>query len=355
MPENDSTIQALPSMSAPLPDDLMLIVDTSDAFEAKKISIEALTNYLFSSSPAFNIQNQKITLKQPLDAASNKIINLTAGDNDNDAVNYATVAPMIKSLDSITPALPTITDNGSTVKASTIPIADPPGGFYLFYWCVDSSIDTQISVSGQNVTSSSNAPVHFDGSVANVCSIPKIADMNGKYLHIAIRYRNFSSLSKLSNTATLLIPNTTTIQDLISVNVAAPSNLTISKFENKIFLKATPPEASQPGTSYIAEIVFNDLSSYTITGNETPLIRIMASSPIFTYDLPLLQAQFSHCHARVGTLSFNSNIAFTTTASSDTSYDPTYIQESFLSLIADRMSERLQVEGGQNLIVKTPK
>lgn len=346
----DSTIQALASLT-PAKQDLILAVDQSDSYGAKKLTLEALMNFVLGNTAAFDISSGKLRLKDSLNANEKKIVNLSTGDSPGDAVNYATVAPMIQSLEGLKPATPEVTGQGP-IRAAVTPVTDPWGGFYYFYWCVDDSPATELSVSGGSVVASSGATVYVEGAVANVISIARTAEMNGKYIHVAVRYRNFASLSKLSNSGTHLVLHKAAFDDLIGAAVSPPEGFSVCASENQVILEAQPPVDANIATTYVAELLFDGNGSNEIQGMEKGLIRIYSNTPKFVYDIPLLQAQRPYCHARIGAVAFDGTTAFTDTKSEGTFYDPGHVHESFLSLLAARLSERLTTQGGEPLLVK---
>ncbi len=352
MPDNDSTLQALPTLSAPALQDFLLAADTSDSYEPKKLPLDKLMELILSSSTAFEVMGSTLYLKQSMDANGNKIINLPGAANDGDAVPYIQVSPLIKALDYITPGAPSASDRGSFIRVTCPTIVDPFGGFYLFYWCLDSSPSTQITISGSSVVASSGATINFDGSVANIVNIPKDPGMQNSYFHVAVRYRNFNYLSNISPTGHLLVQNPV-FEDLIeNKDAPCPRNHSLVASGNRININAEPGPDTPPGCSYLAEILFNSSDSTEITGTEDGLVRISSNSPQFSYDIPLMQSQSKWVHTRIASVSMFGIKTFTETMHCELEYDADFINEEFLNLMARKMSEKIQTQDGQPLAAK---
>ena len=352
MPDNDSTIQALPSLSAPTLQDFLLAADTSDSYEPKKLPLDKLMELILSSSTAFDVQGSTLCLKQNMDAGGNKIINLPGASNPGDAVPYIQISPLIKALDYITPGAPSASDRGSFIRITCPTIVDPFGGFYLFYWCLDSSPSPQITLSGSSVVASSGATINFDGSVANIVNSPKDPGMQNSYFHVAVRYRNFNYLSNLSATAHLLI-NKPVLGDIFkSQEAPPPRNFSFVAENNRLYVNAEPGPDTPPGCSYIAEILFDSSDKTEITGTESGLLRISSSIPSFSYDVPLMQSQSPRVHARIASVSMHGLMTFTDTLHCELQYDANFINEEFLDLMARKMSDMIQTQAGEPLTVK---
>ncbi len=352
MPDNDSTLQALPTLSSPALQDFLLAADASDSYEPKKLPLDKLMQLILSSSSAFEVQDSTLYLKQSMDANGNKIINLPGASNPGDAVPYVQISPLIKSLDYLTPAAPSAQDRHSFIRVACPTILDPFGGFYLFYWCLDSSPSTQITISGGSVVASSGATINFDGSVANIVNIPKDAGMQGSYFHVAVRYRNFNYLSNMSSTGRLLV-TAPTLGDIFKNNDApAPKNSSLVAEKNRLSINAEPGPDTPPGCSYIAEILFNSSDKTEISGTEAGLVRISSNSPSFSYDVPLMQSQSPWVHARIASVSMFGIKSYTDTMHCELRYDADFINEDFLNLMASKMAEKIQTQDGQPLAAK---
>lgn len=352
MPDNDSTLQALPTLSAPALQDFLLAADTSDSYEPKKLPLDKLMELILSSSSAFEVMGSTLYLKQALDANGNKIINLPGAANPGDAVPYIQVSPMIKPLNHLTPGLPSVSERDSFLRIACPSITDPFGGFYLFYWCQDSSPSTQISLSGSSVVASSGATINFDGSVANIVNIGKDIGMQGLYFHVAVRYRNFNYLSNLSATAHLLINNPVLGDIFKSQESPRPRNFSFVAEKNRLYINAEPAPKSPPGVSYLAEILFDFSEKSEIQGSELGLVRISSSVPAFSYDVPLMQAQAPWVHVRIASVSMHGLMTFTDTLHRELQYDANFINEEFLNLMARKMSDMIQTQAGEPLTVK---
>ena len=352
MPDNDSTLQALPTLSAPALQDFILAADTSDSYAPKKLPLEYLMQLILSSSSAFEVQGSTLYLKQALDANGNKIINLPGASNPGDAVPYSQISPLIKSLDYLTPAAPSASDRETFIRVACPTITDPFGGFYLFYWCLDSSPSTQITLSGGSIVASSGATINFDGSVANIVNIAKDAGMQGRYFHVAIRYRNFNHLSNISPTGHLLV-TAPTLGDLFnSSHAPVPRNNSLVAIKNRIYINAVPDPDTPPGCSYIAEILFDTSGKTEITGTESGLLRISSSIPSFSSDVPLMQSQSPWVHARIASVSIFGFESFTDTMHCELGYDVDFINDQFLNLMAKKMSDMIQTQNGEPLTIK---
>lgn len=352
MAEQDSTIQGLPTLSAPALQDYLVAADTSDSYEPKKLPLDQLMQLILSSSTAFDVQGSTLCLKQNMDAGGNKIVNLPGASNPGDAVPYIQISPLIKALDYLTPAQPSASDRGSFIRVTCSTIVDPFGGFYLFYWCLDSSPSTQITISGSSVVASSGATINFDGSVANIVNIPKDAGMQNSYFHIAVRYRNFNYLSNISSTGHLLVDNPVLGDIFKSGGVPCPINESLGVDKNRLHINAEPGLDTPPGCSYIAEILFDASDSTDITGTESALVHISSNSPQFSYDVPLMQSQSPWVHARIASVSMFGIKSFTNTMHCELRYDADFINEEFLNLMARKMSDMIQTQAGEPLTVK---
>jgi len=84
MPDNDSTIQALPTLSDPALADHLLASDTSDSYEPKKLPLDKLMELILGTSDAFLVEGATLFLKNNMDANGNTIINLPAASDDSE-------------------------------------------------------------------------------------------------------------------------------------------------------------------------------------------------------------------------------------------------------------------------------
>lgn len=352
MPDNDSTLQALPTLSEPALQDILLAADASDSYEPKKLPLDKLMQLILSSSSAFEVMGSTLYLKQALDANGNKIINLPGAANDGDAVPYIQVSPMIKPLNHLTPGVPSVSERDSFLRIACPSITDPFGGFYLFYWCQDSSPSTQITISGSFVVASSGATINFDGSVANIVNIGKDIGMQGFYFHVAVRYRNFNYLSNISPTGHLLVQNPVLGDVIKDEDAPRPRNYSLVALKNRLSINAEPGQDTPPGCSYLAEILFNSSDSTEITGTEDGLVRISSNSPQFSYDVPLMQSQSRWVHTRIASVSMFGIKTFTETMHCELLYDANFINEEFLNLMARKMSDMIQTQAGEPLTIK---
>jgi len=308
---------------------------------------------ILGTSDAFLVEGATLFLKNNMDANGNTIINLPAASDDSAAVPYSQVSHLIKSLDHITPGAPTAVDKRSFIRVACPTITDPFGGFYLFYWCTDSSASTQITISGNSVVASSGATINFDGSVANIVNVIKDKGLEGSYFHVAVRYRNFNHLSNLSVTGHLLVEVPTAEDILINHEDAPlPRNESMVIGKNRIFINANPGPLTPPGCSYIAQILFDSSPLTKISGTEANLVRISSSTPAFSYDVPLMQSQYPWVHARIASVSIFGIETFTPTMHSALDYSVDFINDAFLNLMAHKMADMIQTQAGEPLAAK---
>lgn len=346
---DDSLLQALPLLSDPQPDDLLLAGDKSANYAPKRLPLEAAMNMILNQNGAFTISEGPLKLLAYMNANGNKIEGLKTATADNDAVNYGQVKAAYQSLAAITPGSPSATDKGDFLRVAIATITNPWGGFYLFYWCVDTSPATSLSISGANIVASSGATVHFDGSVANIVNIGKDAGWQGKYFHVACRYRNITSISPLSPTGSISIGSPGFSDAINEDPPPQTTDLSVSSSENAIIISAKRPEFVPLGMKYRAEILLDDNPDNQITGTEPGLITIIGTDPVFRYDLPLWIRKKTHCHARIVSVSLMHQECFTDTLHCPLSMDTDIMSDSYLNFIALKMSERMQTQDGMPL------
>jgi hypothetical protein len=348
--ENDSTLEGLQLLSSPALVDLLLCADASDSYEPKKIEITSLRDLILGDNSAFEISAGKLKLKDYLDANNKQIRSLSAGTEDGYAVNYAQVKEAVMSLAGITPATPNISEMGAFLRLSTATVSEPWGGFYLFYWCVDTNANTSLSVSGNSVVASSGATVNFDGSVANIVNIVKDSGWYGNYLHVAVRYRNIKSISPLSGTTHYAV-TTPGVNDLITEHIPkVVDNPAISKGENRLYITSDPVEGV--GISYVCQLLFDDAAETSITGNETGLIELSAKYPNFTYDMPMNVGKYDYVHARIISVSLLGDTAACDTVHNTVDIDANLLSDTVVSYLAARLAEKLVTADNTNLKIK---
>ncbi len=350
MPENDSTIQGLQTLSAPALIDLLVCADASDSYEPKQIEITVLRDLILSSNSAFEIASGKLKLKDYLNANNKQIRALSAGTENDYAVNYAQVKEAIMSLAGVTPATPNISELGAFLRLSTTTVSDPWGGFYLFYWCVDNFSNTTMDLSGTSVVASSGATVNFDGSVANIVNIVKDSGWYGNYLHVAVRYRNIKSISPLSGTAHYEVA-TPGVNDLISEYIPkVVDNPAISKGENRLYITSDPVEGV--GISYVCQLLFDDAAETSITGNEAGLIELSGKNPKFTYDMPLNVGNYSFVHARIISVSLLGESVACDTIHNTVDISGDLLSDTLVNYFAARLAEKLVTQDDTSLKIK---
>jgi hypothetical protein len=348
----DSTIQALQTLT-PAKQDLVLVVDQSDSYGAKKLTLEALMNFVLGNSAAFDISNGRLRLQNSLNANGKKITGLAAGEQPGDAVNYGTVSHLVEQLTEVSPDAPTIEEYGSHLRVSTTAIDAPSGGSYLFYWCVDQLASTELTVSGGAVVSGTGT-VYCEGSVANVANILKTAGLVGRYLHVAVRYRNSQHVSPISATKHHLL-STGIFEDVFSesLDVKPPAELSLVTENNRLVISANPGDDVPPGTMYYAEIVMNNEDNYDVQGNEYCLIRLASYTPEFTYEVPVSASKWAYAHVRVLAVAPNGAQGATETVSAGyTYYSGNILDDALLGAIATAVADCLQTAGGEALVKK---
>lgn len=303
MANKDSTLLALPALLQPQKEDILLVCDHSAGYDAKKMSLDALIELVYASSDAFDVTPDGLTLKQNLDANHHKITNLQAGISNQDAVNYGQVKHLLQDLEGVDVTTPSIKEVGAYIEVGTAPVTTPAGGFYIYYWCVDDSPSTQISLEGAGVVASSGAPIQLDSAVANIVKIPKSAGMKDQYFHVAVRYRNMGSLSALSSTVTVQL-DTSIFEDVFSpLTFLPPTNLSAWEEKGTLYIKANPAEGGHPGTTYRAELLFAKGEPRVVQGNEADLITLVSHDPVFAYNLPMWSAGEFYASVRIAAVS----------------------------------------------------
>lgn len=177
--------------------------------------------------------------------------------------------------------------------------------------------------------------------------------MIGRYFHVALRYRNFNYLSQLSPTGHLLLANPVLGDIFMTTEPQSPKKASLVAQQNRIYLNADPgPEIPAPGCQYIAEILFDYSDSTKITGTETNLLSLSSALPVFTYDVPLMQASAPWVHARIAALSLSGLKSYSETIHCELLYDVNFISEQFLNLMASKMAEKIQTQDGNPLTAK---
>lgn len=354
MANNDSTLQGLPTLITPAKLDLIFVADQSDAYEAKKLTLETLCDMVLASAPCIDASGANLRLKGAMDADHNKITNLQAGTATQDAVNFGQVRHLLQDLDTIVPDTPDIRECGAHIEVSTSPVTSPAGGFYLYYWCVDGSASTQIALEGESVVASSGAEIHLDSAVAPIVNIPKLAGMKGKYFHVAVRYRNMGSLSSPSATATYgLVLDI--FEDIFTTEpISPPSSPSISVIDNHLYINADPAADAQPGTTYLAELLFRKGEPCAITGNEVDLITLSSHTPNFVYNLTMDVEDGYFVSVRVAAVTVTGRRSYSDIGATGCKYDciGLFKDEKALDMMASVLAELLQTAGGEPLVKK---
>jgi len=348
----DSTLQdLLNTLTSPAGGDFLYAVDISESNAPKKLTLAGLMGWMMDNNESFSTSTG-FKMLQSLNADGLKITNLPSGTDDGDSVRYAQIKPFVKALNTITPQVPVIMDKKAFIRLSTATVQDPWGGFYLFYWCVDTNAQTQITLVGNDLVASSGASVYFDGSVANIVNVPKDTGWSGKYFHAVVRYRNLQNISALSATAHLPITGNT-FNDLIRDDPPEKAdNLAVTAMENRLFITADDPATPMPGDMYQLELLFDDGASTAITGNEEGLVKMTASRPQFSYDIPLSTGKNSYAHARIVSISLVGAKNATETVHCALSIDTDVLSDTLLNYLALKISERVVTQGDEALKFK---
>jgi len=347
--EDDSLLQNLPLMTDPGPNDLLLAADASAAYSPKRLPLETAMQMILGDNPAFSLEDGILTLKGRMDCAGFKLTSLASGTNDTDAVNYAQVKDMIIPLTEVAPGVPGVSEIGNFLRVSTSTISQPFGGFYLFYWCVDSLENTGLSLSGGSVVASSGATVYFDGSVANIVNVIKNSGWTGKYFHVAVRYRNIKYFSPLSATGHKHILQAAYVDMVTDNKPPAAREPSLSIIDNGLCLAAERAEGELCGQSYRAEILLDNDAETMITGLEPGLITLHSNTPVFRYDIPISKGKYGYAHGRIVSTSFTKVEDSTQTLHVSLVLDNDIIDDSFLNFLALKMSERMQTQQGEPL------
>lgn len=348
----DSTLQGLlATLDIPAGGDLLLAVDVSENNAPKKLPLSGLMSWIMSNNGYYSTSSG-FKLLQSLSANGFKITNLPSGSDDGDGVRYAQIKPFVRDLTAITPQVPAISDKGAFLKLSTATVQDPWGGFYLFYWCVDTNAQTQITNSGGNLVASSGATIYFDGSVANIANIIKDNGWTGKYFHAVVRYRNLGNVSSISSTGHLLISSAIFGDIIREEPPETVENLSLVCLENRLFAAADLPSGMMPGDSYMLEMLFDSEASTTIAGNEAGLVRFSSSSPVYTYDIPLSTGNKTYAHARIVSISLLGVQNASDTVHSALNIDTNVLSDTMLNYIALKIAERVVTQADESLKMK---
>lgn len=348
----DSTIDQLPLLSDPALGDYIACLDSSASNTVKRLLLAKMMELLHRSDPAFTTEGGEIKLLASLNGNGFKIAGIASGSEDDDAVKYSQVKPGFQSLAAVTPATPTISDRGAFLRVAVSSINNPWGGFYLFYWCVDTIASGTISLVGGVPTASSGATVYFDGSVSNVVNVIKDSGWVGKYFHVMVQYRNLSSISSGSGTGHLQLVSPG-YADLI--NETAPEAVTesaMSIIDNRIYITANKASNLVVGVQYQLELLFDSDSSTVITGNEPGLVRMAGYEPSFTYDIPLSIGKYNYAHARILTANLMGSKSAGETVHGSLSLDGSIISDTLMNYVALRMAEKVVTQADEPLKFK---
>lgn len=345
----DSTIDGLPLLNSPEGVDLIPTQDVSAGGTVKRMPLSRALEYILNNNGAFSVTGEELKLGAAQNCNFYKLINLAAGTADEDAVNYGQIKAWIGALGTA-PGIVTAADKGAFLRLVVPTINTPWGGLYLFYWCVDTSPNTQITLSGGSPVASSGATIYFDGSVANVVNVIKDEGWVGKYFHAVCRYRNLVSMTDLGSTGHLHI-GLPAYSDIINqFNPEKATNLAVSILENRIYVVAD--KAVGFALNYQLELLFDDADDTEITGNEAGLIRFGAPIPQFTIDIPFSKAAKTHIHARILTINAMGVYTATETVHTPLSFDAGAINESFVNYLATRLAEKIVTQSDEALKAK---
>jgi len=348
----DSTIDLLPVHASPSLEDLLICLDVSASNTPKRLSLEKLMELLHRSDPSFTTEGGAFKLLAAMNGNGFKLTGIGAASSDTDAVQYLQVKHAIQSLSAVVPGTPVISDKGAFLRVAVSSINNPGGGFYLFYWCVDTLPSGTISLVGGVPTASSGATVYFDGSVANVVNIVKDSGWSGKYIHVMVQYRNLSGVSGASSTGHLLI-SSPGFGDLTSEDYPEPvTNSSLSIIDNRLTVIADKSPNLVMGVLYQLELLFDQDSNTTLTGNEPGLIRLSNAEPSFTYDIPLSMGKYNYAHARIVSVNLMGKKAAGEVVHGSLSLDGTIISDTLINYLAVRLAEKVVTQGDEPLKFK---
>ncbi len=348
----DSLIQNLPLQSAPAAGDLLVSADVSASNAVKKLSLQSVMEFVLSGNAVFDGASGAFKLLAKQDCNGYKLENMAAGSAAGDAVRWGQVSPAFQALTGVTPTVPVVSDKGAFFRVAVSTITNPGYGFYLFYWCIDTSPSATISLVSDNPVASSGATVYFDGSIANVVNIIKDSGLMSKYLHVAVRYRNLGSISAISPTGHhhIGLPG---FGDIVTeTEPERVADAALSMAQNRLYLKADLPAVRALGETYQAELLFDDQADTRLTGNEEGLVRMSSTDPIFTYDIPLSSAGFAYVHGRILTVSLKGIRAACKTAHTTLSLDGSLISNGLIDYLAARLAEKLVTSSDEALKAK---
>ncbi len=349
----DSLVQGLAPIVSPALADLLLLIDESDSYAPTKMSLEQMRDFVLQNEVSITTSGGYLKLLRYMNANSMQIKNLANGTADGDAVNYGQVKEGFQSLGSGSPGSMSIaSEQASYLRLAATQIINPWGGFYLFYWCVDTYSNTTLSVVGANVVASSGAAVNFDGSVGNIVNVIKDSGWVGKYFHVAFRYRNLKSITGISGTEHRLL-SLPSLSDVINADDPAEAiNLAVNLLENRLYITAETPAVNVAGVSYMMELLFDNETNTDILGTETGLIKLTAPEPVFTYDLPISLAKYGYAHVRILSRTLNGYTKATDTKHHSVTIDGNVISDSLVAYIAARVAEKVVTNSDESLKVK---
>lgn len=345
----DSTVSNLPLLSNPEGADLIPTGDVSAGGVLKRMPLDKAMQYILDNE-AFTALGGALKLNAAQNCNAHKLINLAPGTADADALNYSQLKAWIGALDT-TPGITSISDRGAFLRLVVSSVTNPPGGLYMFYWCVDGNANTQITLSGGTPVASSGATIYFEGSVANVANVVKDGGWQSKHFHCACAYRNLNNITSLGPTGHLQI-SSPAFPDIIATDDPDPvKNASLGCKSNRLVLLAKPiPEAF--AVQYLAEILVDDKEYNEIMGNEPALIRIGSPLPDFSWDLTLAQTTSLYAHARILTVSPTGKTAVTDTLHVPISFDSDALSDHLLNYLAARVSEKVVTASGEYLKIK---
>lgn len=348
----DKQLHELAQLTALAADDVVLAADASDNNAPKRLRLDKVKSFVNDTS-CIDATGSNLLLKSNLNANNKRLTNLANGTSAKDAVTYGQLQEQLVGNLPALPA-PSFTQTSMHLWLSAEK-AEIGSATYLFYYALDTSGSTTLSVSGMEVVATGGATVHEVASANNAATVIRSAGMMGKYLHLAVRYRNLSSVSPLSPTFTQQISEEG-VPDIIGTSgeFGAPSLFSVDVVQNRLVINGEPGVGTPKGTVYVAEVVFSD-ESLDVTGYEPGIVRLYSRTPNFTYDLPLMMAKSEWVNVRIVAIGRDEYQAFSGTESALYNYDMQWINEDVLFMLAERMSERLMTMGGDHLQVKNPK
>lgn len=329
----DKQLQELAPLTNPANEDVVLAVDVSDNNAPKKVTLSSVRKFVLESSPCIDATGVSLKLKSNLNANNMKLTKIAEGSSTSDAVTYGQVSDLITSTLPVLPA-PTYSQVATHLRFLST-IAPLAGATYLFYYCLDTYAETTLTVSGNTVVSSSGATVEEIASPNHIATMVRTSGMVGKYLHLAVRYRNIKATSPLSATLSKVI-TLPSIADIIEEpgEIDTP---TAQVFGSRLYVTSLP---MGPGIQYQLVILFSNDPTHNITGLEEGLIYLSSFTPVFSYDISLANSAYEYIHYQLSAMNLLGQISTPQRDSIAMKFEDLF-SDSLITLLANRISEKL--------------